>query len=469
MRKTFIIISLLLCTWHLGAQGHPSMDPIETKIYFRLGDSDIDLSYKDNKNSLEYLVSEINNIGTNSDYVIKKIVVTGSASPEGNSDFNQRLSDKRTESLYRWVIGMFPEYRHIIKKESIGVDWEQLKQIVSKSYVPYKERVLDIIENTPIWIRRGGKIVDGRVKQLKDLDDGHVWRYMYKNFFAEMRMAGGGIICEVEYKHPEKYNENIVISSKRSLVVVDGDTTSYSNHDLFSVVPQDTIHLVYKDTIRISNDSEKFQQVIEETIEQDEADTQRKKREKRTRKERTPGVKKGNSFGMSIKTNMLYDLLLVPNIGMEFHLGSGWTLGANWMYAWWSNKPLHYYYRVYGGDFTLRKYFGGAHKRNAMTGHHLGLYGQMTTYDFSDGKVGQMAPKWSYGGGLEYGYSFPVAYRLNIDVSVGVGYFTGKYENYIPQDGHYIWQSTYMRKWIGPTKAEVSLVWLIGRDNYNQR
>lgn len=33
----------------------------------------------------------------------------------------------------------------------------------------------------------------------------------------------------------------------------------------------------------------------------------------------------------------------------------------------------------------------------------------------------------------------------------------------------YIWQSTKQRHWFGPTKAEVSLIWLIGRGNYNEK
>ena len=36
---------------------------------------------------------------------------------------------------------------------------------------------------------------------------------------------------------------------------------------------------------------------------------------------------------MGVKTNLLYDALAVPNLGVEFYLGKGWSLGGNWMYA----------------------------------------------------------------------------------------------------------------------------------------
>ena len=32
-------------------------------------------------------------------------------------------------------------------------------------------------------------------------------------------------------------------------------------------------------------------------------------------------------FCVALKTNMLYDALLVPNAGVELHVGKGWTVG----------------------------------------------------------------------------------------------------------------------------------------------
>ena len=51
---------------------------------------------------------------------------------------------------------------------------------------------------------------------------------------------------------------------------------------------------------------------------------------------------------------------------------------------------------------------------------------------------------------------------------IGLGYLGGEYQEYLPKDGHYVWQATKQRRWFGPTKAEVSLVWLLGRNNNNR-
>ena len=59
--------------------------------------------------------------------------------------------------------------------------------------------------------------------------------------------------------------------------------------------------------------------------------------------------------------------------------------------------------------------------------------------------------------------------KFDGDNSLGFGYMTGTYYTYKPIDNCYVWQSTKTRHYFGPTKAEVSLVWLIGCGNYNKK
>lgn len=82
---------------------------------------------------------------------------------------------------------------------------------------------------------------------------------------------------------------------------------------------------------------------------------------------------------------------------------------------------------------------------------------------------GTLWEKMNYSAGLEYGYSLPITQRLNLDFVIGVGYWGGTYYEYLPTDNHYVWQATKQRRWFGPTKAEMSLVWLLGNGNYNAK
>ncbi len=180
---------------------------------------------------------------------------------------------------------------------------------------------------------------------------------------------------------------------------------------------------------------------------------------------------------VALKTNMLYDAVAVPNISGEIYAGHNISVGVNWMYSWWSRENRHRYWRIYGGDLSVRYWFGKAAGAKPLTGHHVGVYGGIFTFDFEWGGTAYMGGKpghnlWErpmVNAGVEYGYSLPVARHLNIDFTVGVGYAGGIVEKFKPIEGTYLWQSTSRRTWIGPTKAEVSLVWLLGHGNVNAK
>ena len=168
------------------------------------------------------------------------------------------------------------------------------------------------------------------------------------------------------------------------------------------------------------------------------------------------------SFPVALKTNVLLDLIAIPNVGLEFYLGKQWSVAVNGHYAWWKSDARSWYWRTYGGDMAMRRWFGRRAAEKPLTGHHLEVYGQMLTYDFATGGRGYLADRWSYGAGVAYGYALPILKRLHIDFSLGVGYLGGEYQEYLPQDGRYVWQATRNRHWFGPAKAEISLVWLLG-------
>lgn len=174
---------------------------------------------------------------------------------------------------------------------------------------------------------------------------------------------------------------------------------------------------------------------------------------------------------VALKTNLLYDAFLVTNLGVEVSLGKQWSVTAEWFGAWVSRSSTRHYWQGYGGYLTLRRYFPRRSQCSSpqrprptnFTGHHVGVYLLGLTYDVEWGGRGYQADHFGFGGGVEYGYSLPIGYRLNLDFTIGIGFQDGEYKEYDPKDGHFVWQSTRKRHWFGPTKAEVSLVCLIGK------
>ena len=168
---------------------------------------------------------------------------------------------------------------------------------------------------------------------------------------------------------------------------------------------------------------------------------------------------------VALRTNVLYDAFVIPNIGIEVWLPKNFTLGFDWFGTWIASDRRHLYWQGYGGYLTLRYYFGKAAADYPFTGHHVGIYGSGLSYDIEFGGKGYQAARFGFGGGVEYGYSLPVSKNWRMDFTLGVGYQGGDYKEYRPTNdgtGHYEWIATRRRNWWGPTKAEISVKWLIG-------
>ena len=341
------------------------------------------------------------------DIEIVSVKLYGAASPEGGIDYNKGLSKRRADRIASYIseIGsgrIFPEV------VAVGRDWSGLYALaVDDCELPSREATLNLLHR--LAMPNDKESEDRMFAQLKVLDGGKPYRYMYSRLFPELRKAGVEVVAVYRI-------DDLVSDGRVSL------ETSF----------------VEPNGISISAKEDVMQEV-------------RKK-----------------PWYVGVKTNMLYDALLVPNGGLEIYIGKNWSIDAYWMYAWWKSDRVHNYWRTYGGDVELRRWLGSAARSKPLTGHHIGAYAQIVTYDFELGGRGYLADRWCYAAGVSYGYSLPVAKRLNIDFSMGLGYMGGDYKEYLPQDGHYVWQSTKRRHWLGPTKAEISLVWLIGRGNTNK-
>lgn len=186
-----------------------------------------------------------------------------------------------------------------------------------------------------------------------------------------------------------------------------------------------------------------------------------------------PVITSGNKWSdrLFLTTNMLYDAALTPNIGVGMSVTDRITVLADWMYARWSNRDKRRYWRIYGGDIEARYRIGKQKPGYPLAGHHVGVYCSMACYDIQAGRShnGVLSDKWNYAAGVSYTYSMPIATRLNIDFSLGVGYLWGTYKKHAAIDDCDVWLSTHKLGWLGPTKAGVSLVWLIGNSLANKR
>lgn len=429
MVKKIVMVVLMPTTLLANAYAASIQDSLRTTIYFRPGYSLLELSYRDNAANMKALTQGIQTIKGNPCVQLQHIRILSAASPEGNSALNKRVAKRRGERLRNYLKETLVLPDSIFTVSSAGEDWQGLAALIAKEKTPWRNKALQIIRHTPEWVTRNGKVVDGRKRQLQNLDGGKAWKYMLDNHFYTLR-TGAIVVCEVK-------------------TLADESTPSAAEARLEQASSEQArLESASQQSASQSPSSPPFPAIPSQVHPESQP----------------PPV----ASYFALKSNLLYDALLVPNLSLEASIGSGWTLGAGGMLAWWSKDAKHRYWRIYGGDLEIRKYFGTLAKSKPLQGHHLGIYGDFLTYDFEFGAKGYQS-KATYAAGIKYGYSHPIANRLNLDFALGIGYLHSNYKTYVPRDGCYVYQETKKQKWLGPTQAEISLVWLLGKGNTNKK
>jgi len=174
---------------------------------------------------------------------------------------------------------------------------------------------------------------------------------------------------------------------------------------------------------------------------------------------------------VALKTNLFYDAALLPNITAEWYIGKQWSLAVEGNWNWWTfGNPVqnHTHYRIQAAGIELRRWLNSP---NPLQGHALGVYSMIGNYDIRFSPENEKSAGYlsylSWSAGLSYAYSIPIARRFNLELGLAMGYIGGRYYKYDYCMMHQQWeqQAIYNRKYFGPTRIGVSLVWQLGRDN----
>lgn len=384
------------------------------RIYYRVNRTEIERNYMDNA----YALNIIDQLFTNTSLEEKDfIVITGGASPEGGLSNNQFLATERALSLKNYIKQKHPQ----IKDKQIVIrsdeeDWEGLTAMVKNdNEVPNREELLGILHSN--LSRERQKV------NIKKLNGGKSYKYILTHILPYLRGSSTGAIY----------------SKKEELLV-----------------RTDTVIIYRYDTVYIEKEVVRIDTVYPERM-----------------------TKRGKGrFVMAVKTNLLYDAALLPNLAIEIPFGHNYNWSAeiegNW--SWWNTNAGSYrYHRIQMAGASLRRWFGNKTGR-PLNGWYVGAYTYGGTYDVrlftrKNSDKGQLS-NWSYSGGLTAGYAMRIAKRFNLEFGLSAGYFGGKYYKYDVSDCQgctFPKRSTHNRNYLGPTKASVSLVWLIGNFKQDKR
>ena len=409
-------------------------------------------------------ISRVRDVAASND--IDHIVVKAYASPDGSHLANERLAKNRCKVITDYIIkesGVSPE---LVRSVPDGIAWDELRQMVCENPdVPSREGVLDILDNVPVWVfDANGKIIDGRKKRLMDLRGGRPYNWLLVNVFPELRNS----VAVILYTKSSVSNNNgdssavgnsVFCSQKEgslehskvsiSATVPDSSTNAVdsTNSALSGTVVASGRPSLSGDVRQAENSDDDYSGLESEnsygsdiTVANSKLDLSK------------PVVEKLQRF--ALKTNLLYDAALLPNLEFEWLINDRWSVALEGGVAWWYNRPKEKFYCLAEVSPEVRHWLK---PRARWHGMYVGAFVGAGLYDLAKGDPGYRGE--GVMGGLSFGYMWPVTRNLSFDAEIGAGYMYNRYKEYEVRHGHKVYMLTKSLNYFGPLKLKFSIVW----------
>lgn len=170
---------------------------------------------------------------------------------------------------------------------------------------------------------------------------------------------------------------------------------------------------------------------------------------------------------VAVKTNLLADGILSPNLGLEIGLAPKWTVDVTGQFnAWtlshdrrwkhWAVQPEARYWFCdrFAGHFIGVHAHGGQYNIGGFDGR-LNLFGS-DARKLKDTRY----QGWFVGAGVAYGYAWILNRHWNLEAEIGIGYSYTRYDRFRCAGCGKQIESDKPHHYVGPTKAAVNLVYV---------
>ena len=159
-----IFLSVICLSCFLSAHAGQGADSV--RIYYRAGYRYVEPGFRDNRAALDRLVRYIGEArsGPPRTYLHTFLRLPGRANRA-----NELLSERRADSLSSWIVRHGSVPASLIDRQAAGIAWDELRAQVAASGMLYRDEVLDVLDNTPVWIfDEKNQVVGGRKQRLMD-------------------------------------------------------------------------------------------------------------------------------------------------------------------------------------------------------------------------------------------------------------------------------------------------------------
>lgn len=123
------------------------------RIYYRRGHREVDIRFRENGSELERFIGCVREVYETGR--LEGVEIRSYASPDGTDRLNETLSRRRADSLASYIARRAGIPGELIRARGEGVAWELLRGMVASSDMRCRDEVLDILDNTPLWIFDG--------------------------------------------------------------------------------------------------------------------------------------------------------------------------------------------------------------------------------------------------------------------------------------------------------------------------
>ncbi|WP_290534840.1 DUF3575 domain-containing protein [Alistipes sp.] len=159
----------------------------------------------------------------------------------------------------------------------------------------------------------------------------------------------------------------------------------------------------------------------------------------------------GCAMGLALRANLLRWATLTPDLGLEWRIGSRWSVGVNGSWTSWSWNDKERRYALWEVAPEVRCYIGKERRG------YLGVMFKTGEFNYKLSETGKQGDLM--GGGITAGYRLRLNKALDLDFNLGLGYLNADFEKYEVIDGVRVRRGNETKDWWGPINAGVTLVW----------
>lgn len=173
-----------------------------------------------------------------------------------------------------------------------------------------------------------------------------------------------------------------------------------------------------------------------------------------------------NAQDVALKTNLINDIALSPNIGVEVGLAPKWTLDMtaemnlwkvddrSWKHLYFQPEARYWFCQRFSGHFIGFHALGGIYN-----------FGKLNLpFNMLGSNLKELKDKryqgWAAGAGVVYGYAWPLHKHWNIEAALGIGWLYTRFDSYPCQVCGTKIDRNKSHNYFGPTKLSVAVEYI---------